>query len=137
MEGNSLVRWFPLIRMQSRVGYSSVQSGYWSVLVVLLIVAGVPQLIAEEQGDFSFFERRIRPVLTERCYRCHLKNKDNKSGLVLDSRRALFQGGRSGPALVDGDPEASLLIRAIRHEPSVASMPPDPVSYTHLRAHET
>ncbi len=125
MEGNSLVCWFPLIRMQSCMGYSPVQSRCWSVLVVLLIVTGVPQLIAEEQVDFSFFERRIRPVLTERCYRCHLKNKDNKSGLMLDSRRALFRGGRSGPALVDGDPGASLLIRAIRHEPSVASMPPD------------
>ena len=75
----------------------------------------------------KFFEEKIRPVLVERCYKCHsaeaAKNDNLKGELLLDSRDGLRKGGESGPAVVPGDVEASLLIAAIRHESF--EMPPD------------
>ena len=72
----------------------------------------------------AFFERQIRPVLVERCYKCHSeKAKDLKGGLRLDRRDTLLRGGDSGPALVVGDPDESLLIQALRRVE--LKMPPD------------
>ena len=63
----------------------------------------------------EFFEKRIRPVLVERCYRCHNSSETNRNGLAVDYREAIRKGGSSGPAVVPGDPDASLLLQAIRH----------------------
>src|SRR6266704_897891 len=65
-------------------------------------------------AQLQFFENRIRPVLTENCYKCHSQGAEKvKGGLLLDSREGLLKGGNTGPAIVPGDPERSLLIRAI------------------------
>jgi cytochrome c553 len=71
----------------------------------------------------SFFELKVRPVLARRCSRCHGGEKAN-GGLRVDSRAALLKGGRSGPALVPGDPEKSLLVQAVRHVGTDLRMPP-------------
>src|SRR5690348_6441091 len=66
----------------------------------------------------EFFERHVRPVLANNCQSCH--GKDAQMGnLRLDSRIALLKGGDSGTALVPGDPEKSLIIRAVRHIGSI------------------
>ena len=76
----------------------------------------------EEQLDF--FERKIRPVLVERCYECHAADADElQAGLLVDSRESLRSGGDSGPAVIPGDLDDSLLISAIRYESF--EMPPD------------
>jgi hypothetical protein len=74
--------------------------------------------------ETDFFEKKIRPVLVERCYKCHSEQADKvKGGLLLDSREAIRRGGESGAAIVPGDLEASLLLSAIRYEEY--EMPPD------------
>ncbi|MBX6312891.1 MAG: DUF1553 domain-containing protein [Isosphaeraceae bacterium] len=70
-----------------------------------------------------FFETRVRPVLAEHCHKCHGPDKQ-KSGLRLDSRASALAGGDSGPAVVPGQPEESLLVVAIRHEDDALKMPP-------------
>ena len=83
------------------------------------------QVTAQEKG-IEFFERRIRPVLVEKCFGCHSKGADGvKAGLNLDSRRALLSGGDSGAAIIPGQPDASLLIESIRYQPDSLMMPPD------------
>ena len=72
--------------------------------------------------DFSFFESRIRPVLASSCYECHGAEKQ-KSGLRLDWREGLLKGGNRGPAIVPGDPDNSLLIRAIAQTRAELKMP--------------
>jgi len=80
-------------------------------------------VLSSEQTEF--FERRIRPLLVERCYECHSVTAEKiKGGLVLDSRAGLLQGGDSGPAITPGDPEASLLVSAVRHLSPDLTMPP-------------
>jgi hypothetical protein len=72
----------------------------------------------------TFFETRIRPVLAESCLKCHGGKKVSNS-LRVDSREALLKGGDSGPAIVPGDPDKSLLIQAVRRTHAEIKMPPD------------
>ncbi len=73
----------------------------------------------------EFFEAKIRPILVERCYKCHsLESGKSKAGLLLDSRDALRKGGDTGPAIVPGDPAKSLLIEAVRYGNEDLQMPP-------------
>ena len=95
----------------------------WGVLI-LLGVSGDAFAGPLSEGRVEFFETRIRPVLVRSCYKCHSVKKETH-GLRLDSRRAIIQGGDLGPALLPGNPAASLLIRAIRHESDELRMPPD------------
>ncbi len=73
----------------------------------------------------EFYEKKIRPALAENCYACHsAKSKRPQGGLLLDSIEAMLRGGASGqPAVVPGDPERSLLIRAIRQTDAKLQMP--------------
>ncbi|MBX3421433.1 MAG: PSD1 domain-containing protein [Pirellulaceae bacterium] len=83
------------------------------------------QLNAESQtAAIEFFESKIRPYLVEHCYTCHAADsKIIRGGLLLDSRAGLLRGGDSGPAVVPGNPEESLLLSALKHESF--EMPPD------------
>ena len=68
-------------------------------------------------AQLRFFETKIRPVLVERCYKCHsAKSAKVKGQLLLDSQAGTLKGGESGPAIVAGDVDDSLLIQAIRYE---------------------
>src|SRR2546428_704105 len=69
----------------------------------------------------EFFEHRIRPLLAKNCYACHTNLKSG--GLRMDSRESLLKGGQSGPAVIPGDPEASLLIQAVSYTHSRLKMP--------------
>src|SRR5688500_17213808 len=54
-------------------------------------------------ADLTFFETKIRPVLSEHCYKCHSKEADKvRGGLLIDSREAILHGGNSGPSIVPG-----------------------------------
>ena len=75
--------------------------------------------------DIQFFEKRIRPVLDSKCYRCHsTKSEDLKGNLILDSREGILKGGDNGPAVTPGDDD-SFLLRAIRYEEDDYQMPPE------------
>src|SRR5713226_382332 len=74
----------------------------------------------------EFFEKKIRPVLESNCYRCHSATaKKLQGGLMLDSREGMLKGGNSGyGVIVPGDPDDSLLIKAIRYTDLKLQMPP-------------
>jgi mono/diheme cytochrome c family protein len=69
----------------------------------------------------EFFESKVRPVLAANCYDCHTDQE--YGGLRLDSREAMLKGGASGPAIVPGDPDKSLLIQAVRQTSEKLKMP--------------
>src|SRR5262249_34762751 len=81
------------------------------------------QLVRADDAE-TFFETKIRPVLAGTCLKCH-GDKKVSHGLRVDSRDALVKGGDSGPAIVPGDADRSLLIQAIRHTHAEIKMPPD------------
>ena len=75
--------------------------------------------------QIEFFETKIRPIFAENCYQCHsAKAEKVKGGLRVDAPEELLKGSGSGPALVPGDPEASLLIKAVRYNDPELQMPP-------------
>jgi len=75
--------------------------------------------------DLTFFESKIRPVLSEKCYECHSASGDKiKGGLRLDHIDLILKGGDTGPALMRGNSEESLLVEAIRYQESDFQMPP-------------
>ena len=78
---------------------------------------------APEPEATAFFETSIRPLLLERCIECH-GDKKQKGGLRLDSKAAWVKGGDSGTSLHPGDPEKSLLIKAVRYTDKELQMPP-------------
>lgn len=92
------------------------------VRISLLLSCLVAESPCAGDDDFAFFESRIRPLLTEHCLSCHGGEK-TKGGLSLDSRDGWLKGGDSGPAIVPGKPEESLLLKAVRHEE--LEMPPE------------
>ncbi len=87
----------------------------------LAAVAPAPDPVRAE-----FFEKSVRPLLEERCIECHSAAKGKtKGGLALDNAAAVLKGGETGPALVAGAPEKSLLFKAVTYSDPDLKMPPD------------
>jgi len=76
-------------------------------------------------ADLEFFEKKVRPVLVARCYKCHSAEGKVKGHLRLDTREGWVKGGETGPAIQPADPDHSLLIQAVRHSKQDLEMPPD------------
>jgi mono/diheme cytochrome c family protein len=105
-----------------------------ALLFALLLPDLSSVLAASSAGDASpapspaqteFFEKKIRPVLNENCYTCHSSSKRQAGRLRLDERAAILQGGKSGPAIVPGDPAKSLLIQRLEAADADERMPRD------------
>ncbi len=74
----------------------------------------------------AFFENKIRPVLAEKCYKCHAENAEKiKGGFVLDTREGIRRGGESGPGVVPGDLVKSLVIESLHYTNKDMQMPPE------------
>ena len=105
------------------------------VMGFLLLLAGGWLRAAERApspAGLELFEKKVQPILTETCYKCHSHDADKiKGGLLLDSQEAALKGGDSGPALVPGKPEESLLIKAIRYTDPDLQMPPKGKKLSH------
>ena len=100
---------------------------YWRLLAGLVLWSGALAVegtcAAVDPRDAEFFEKRVRPVLVERCYSCH-GEKLQWGGLRVDSAEGLRKGGARGSAFVPGKPEESLLIKAISYKDAQLQMPP-------------
>src|SRR5262249_28749511 len=100
-------------------------SMYRLTFLAALALAPTVRAGAPPAGDaraVEFFEKHVRPVLVEKCLACH-GPKQQRGGLRLDSGDAVLKGGDTGPAVVAGQPEKSLLIQAVRRSGDV-KMPP-------------
>ena len=89
----------------------------------LAITVLAARAFAQSADSTEFFENRIRPLLATQCFACHTDS--NLGELRLDSRDELLAGGKRGPAIVAGNPDESLLIRAVRHDDPHLKMPMD------------
>lgn len=96
-----------------------------SFFLVIVVALVSPYLVARAKEDTAkpapvptqdqvqFFEKNIRPVLADHCYSCHSADGGTAGGLRVDGRDLLLTGGKSGPAIIPGDPDNSLLIQRI------------------------
>ncbi|MEQ1852665.1 MAG: PSD1 and planctomycete cytochrome C domain-containing protein [Chthoniobacteraceae bacterium] len=76
-----------------------------------------------KRESMKFFENEVRPLLANRCYECHGEKK-KKGSLRMDNISFIKAGGDSGPALVAGNPDKSLIIQAVRYKDPDFEMPP-------------
>ena len=104
--------WTDLMKAVSRI-----------ILLHVFAIGSVCSVAADDRTDF--FEQRIRPILVNECSSCHGAKKQN-GGLRVDSLQGLLTGGDSGPAIVPGNTNESLLLHAInRNEDVATAMPPE------------
>src|SRR5262245_30883006 len=74
--------------------------------------------------EVDFFEKKIRPVFVQHCYKCHsAQARKLKGRLRIDTLAGIRKGGESGPLFVPGKPKESLLVTVLRHKDR--GMPPD------------
>jgi len=98
----------------------------WAVALGFLLL-GVCPASAEPPVDFL---REVQPLLAEHCFECHGEETE-ESGLRLDLGHSILEGGYSGPAIVAGKSEESLLIKAMRgDDEEIARMPPEGAGLT-------
>ena len=94
--------------------------------VIALSLLGAPE--EPGQNRIDFFEKKIRPVLAERCYRCHSAEAARTGTLMgklqLDTRAGVQQGGAQGSVVVPGRPDQSMLIEALKYANDNLQMPP-------------
>ena len=88
-------------------------------LIVTIVLVCTPVVPADD-----LFTTKIEPLLRDRCFECHSHGGKMKAGLALDSRSGWERGGDSGPAIVPGKPELSLLIKMVRWTDQDHQMPP-------------
>ncbi|MCA9024128.1 MAG: PSD1 domain-containing protein [Planctomycetaceae bacterium] len=99
-------------------------------LLLSLVMLCIRPVQAEDEA-LRFFENEVRPLFIEQCSECH-GGKKQEGGLRVDSRATLLKGGETGPAVVPGKPDASLLLQAVRREDGL-EMPPDaPLNATQI-----
>ena len=94
-------------------------------LLLATLVVGCIGARAEEGAKADFFEARVRPVLLDRCAKCHDGTAESKSELSVLSRTALIEGGEYGPSILPGRAEDSLLVQAILKTHKELQMPPN------------
>jgi hypothetical protein len=95
-----------------------------AIVICLLLLTAMARSATDPAGE-EFFEKSIRPLFIEHCHECHsASSKKLKGGLKLDTREEVLKGGDSGPALVPGDPDKSLIIKAVRWSDPDMEMPP-------------
>lgn len=118
-------------------GYLAVRDLTWQFLAVSLSFSllASPPLQAQQTEQptapawsaqqLEFFETKIRPVLVDKCYKCHSEDSEKLGGsLRLDTRAGLLEGGDSGPAIEPGKPRDSLLLVALQYKDDDYAMPP-------------
>ena len=96
-----------------------------AIIIILICCGGAlcAEPITSEQ--LQFFESKVRPLLADNCYKCHSNKAEKlKGGLYLDHGITIISGGDSGPSVVAGDPDKSLLIEAVRYTNPDTQMPP-------------
>jgi len=106
---------------------------HYPLFTLLLGCVAIPQLSHAQAPSPSpskdspeaieFFEKKIRPILSDHCYSCHSADTKPSGGLRVDDLNGLLMGGDTGPALTAGDPENSLLLERIIHESGKRKMP--------------
>jgi cytochrome c553 len=100
-------------------GFAVVAALVWSGLAA---PAASARQSKPSPAAIEHFEKNVRPLLLDKCVSCH-GPKTKRGGLRLDSREAILKGGDSGPALLPGQPEKSLILKAVRRQGDV-KMPP-------------
>lgn len=93
----------------------SINRSWWGVLLLLLSQSS-GMGADNDPSKVEYFEKKVRPILVNHCYACHSAETKPAGGLRVDDRNGLISGGNSGPSVVPGKPNESLLIKRVVKE---------------------
>src|SRR5262245_35060062 len=105
------------------IGEGQMKRTLGSAFIAWLLAAVFSTAAEPDARGVEFFEKRIRPLLVENCFQCHGPKKQ-ESGLALSTAAAIQQGGDRGQLFAPGEPDASLIIQAVRYTDDDLKMPP-------------
>src|SRR5580698_648176 len=92
-----------------------------AVFIAIGITVSITDAVSAQQatqpsspapGTSEYYTQVVEPILDDNCYSCHQESQSG--GLRLDSYQSILKGGGRGPAIVPGDPNTSIMIKAIR-----------------------
>jgi len=98
-------------------------------LAAILLVAVIPPSVSgqpapgTDAAGVEYFEKKVRPILVDNCYSCHSADTKPSGGLRVDDKNGLLQGGNTGPAIVPGQPDKSLLLKRVTLADAKRRMP--------------
>ncbi len=96
------------------------------IIVFLLLFLITTPLYSITKEETEYFEKNVRPVLVDKCYKCHSStSKKVKGDLLLDTKEGTLKGGKTGPAVVPNNIHKSLIVKAIEYNDTDLQMPPD------------
>jgi len=99
-------------------------TGVTCVCNPVVVLAGILTSVSFAPGvratEPLTFERHVRPILKAYCFDCHGAGDELKAKLDLRQKRTALRGGKTGPAIVAGHPEESMLLERI----AAGEMPP-------------
>src|SRR5258706_13417849 len=96
-----------------------------TALALAMAAAPARSAVPPSAEGIDYFEKHVRPILVDTCYKCHSAQSEKLKGeRYVDSPYGLRKGGKTGPAIVPGEPEESLLIKAVRDGGEELQMPP-------------
>ena len=96
-----------------------------SPLALVLVIAYAGAAKADATGS-AFFEKKVRPILVQHCYECHSEDAgEQQGGLLLDRKSGWLSGGDTDKAVIPGEPDSSLLLKAVKYENEDLQMPPE------------
>lgn len=102
----------------------TLRAGCGIALITAILCTPVARAGEPGPDTAEFFESQVRPVLADRCFKCHGPEKQ-KAGLRLDSRAAMVTGGDAGAVLLEGDQALnSRLLHVLQYDGDI-KMPPD------------
>ena len=114
-----------MLNLQMQLLARRVLAGAAIVVAPLTLAAAEKPTEKITPDQLAFFEKKIRPVLVAKCYKCHSAESEKvKGGLLLDTREGTRMGGATGHAVEPGDLKGSLLITALHGEKKDSLMPP-------------
>ena len=97
-----------------------------TALLFSLLLQPVDARADDDETATAFFEKKIRPLLVKHCYECHSEEaEERQGGLLLDRRSGWIEGGDTTKAVIPGEPDASLLIKAVKYQDENLQMPPE------------
>src|SRR6266702_386639 len=114
--------------MKSKFGAALAVAGSFAIVRCLAGINSTPVVVLaqDDPSNPAYFSEKVKPILDANCYRCH-GGSNHRGGYNMNTRELMLKGGRNGAAIVNGQPESSLLVKLVHYEgPGGPSMPMPP-----------